>query len=95
MCTILKYNIQTEKMELLCLNQIDTYNYGMGNVDIVADQLCVFYRLDHWMQNKKWWWSITIMFWSLDVTLTNSYVVYSTMCDKNGVIQKIGLIHTL
>ena len=63
---------------------------------LIADQLCVFYRLDHWMRNKKWWWSITIMFWSLGVTLTNSYVVYySTMCDKDGVIQKKGLIHTL
>ena len=60
MCTILKYNIQTEKMECLCSNQINTYNYGMGDVDI-ADQLCVFYRLDHWMRNKKWWWSITII----------------------------------
>ena len=87
------YNIetqQTEKMEFLRLNQIDTYNYGMGGVDI-ADQLRVFYRLDHWMRNKKWWWSI--LFWSLGVTLTNSYVIYQTMCDKDGVEKKDRYTH--
>ena len=62
----------------------------MGDVDI-ADQLRVFYRLDHWMRNKKWWWSI--MFWSLGVTLTNSYVIYQTMCDKDGVKKKDRYTH--
>ena len=88
------YNIetqQTEKMEFLCLNQINTYNYGMGDVNI-ADQLRVFYHLDHWMQNKKWWWSI--MFWSLGVTLTNSYVIYTTMCDKDGAKKKDRYTHS-
>ena len=49
------YNVLTqrkEKMEFLRLNQIDEYNYGMGGVD-VADQLRVFYRLDHWLRNRK------------------------------------------
>ena len=43
----LVYNVETKRKELiqfLQLNQIDTYNYGMGSVDI-ADQLRVFYLL--------------------------------------------------
>ena len=77
--------LQTEKMEFLRLNKIDTYNYGMSDFDI-ADQLRVFYRLDHWVRNKKWMWSI--MFWSLDLMLTNPYIIYITMCDKDGAPNK-------
>ena len=54
------YNVDTKRVELiqfLQLNQIDTYNFGMGNVDI-ADQLRGFYRVDIWLRNRKWWWSI-------------------------------------
>ena len=87
------YNVLTqrkEKMEFLRLNQIDEYNYGMGGVD-VADQLRVFYRLDHWLRNRKWWWSI--LFWALGVMLTNSYVLYTTMCDADGIEKRNRLSH--
>ena len=79
------FNKATRRMEplqFLRLNQIDTYNYGMGSVD-VADQLRVFYRLDHWLRNRKWWWSV--LFWAIGVILTNSYVLYTKMCDEDGV----------
>ena len=79
------FNKATRKMEplkFLRLNQIDTYNYGMGSVD-VADQLRVFYRLDHWLRNRKWWWSI--VFWAIGVILTNSYVLYTKMCDEDNI----------
>ena len=69
-------------MQFLRLNQIDTYNYGMGSVDI-ADQLRVFCRPDHWIRNRKWWWSI--LFWALGVILTNSYVLYIKICDDKGL----------
>ena len=32
--------------------QIDTYNYEMGNVDI-ADQLRLNYWMDFWLRNRK------------------------------------------
>ena len=41
------YNVEINRkkiMRFLQLNHIDTYNYGMGSVDI-ADQLRVFYLL--------------------------------------------------
>ena len=89
----LVYNPQTkckEIMRFLRLNQIDTYNYGMGSVDI-ADQLRVFYRPDHWIRNRKWWWSI--LFWAFGVILTNSYVLYTKMCDDNNVRPKYQYSH--
>jgi preprotein translocase subunit SecY len=80
------YNKERKRMEplwfFLRLNQIDTYNYGMGSVD-VANQLRVFYRLNHWLSNRKWWWSI--LFWVISVILTNFYVLYTKMCDKDKV----------
>ena len=54
------FNVETnivETMRFLQLNQINRYNYDMGNVDI-ADQLRAFYRIDTWLRNRKWWWSI-------------------------------------
>ena len=54
------YNVDIGKVEdlkLLRLNQIDKYNNGMGDVD-VADQLIGVYRLDRWVRNRRWWWSI-------------------------------------
>ena len=50
------YNVDTnqmETMEFLRLNLTDSYNYGMGDVDL-ADQLCGVYRLDRWVRNRKW-----------------------------------------
>ena len=53
--------------------------------------LRVFYRLDHWVGNKNWLWSI--MFWSLGAMLTNLYAIYTTMCDKDGVSNKDQYTH--
>ena len=54
------YNVDTGKVEglkFLRLNQIDNYNNGMGDVD-VANQLRGLYRLDRWLRNRKFWWSM-------------------------------------
>ena len=54
------YNVDTgikEKMKFLRMAYINDYNNEMGDVDI-ADQYCNVYRFDHWLQNRKWWWSI-------------------------------------
>ena len=65
------YNVDTGKVEALKfirLNQIDKYNNGMVIVN-VDDQLSRVYRLDRWVRNRKWWWSM--LFWSMGVLLTN------------------------
>ena len=49
------YNVDTnrvETLEFLRLNKINTYNNGMGDVDL-ADQLRGVYRLDRWVRNRK------------------------------------------
>ena len=79
------YNVDTKRVELmqfLWLNQIDTYNYGMGNVDI-ADQLRGFYRVDIWLHNRKWW--CAILFWAFGVCITNAYILYIKVCDEECV----------
>ena len=48
---------QVEKLEFLRLNQINDYNNGMGDVDL-ADQLRGVYRIDRFVRNRKWWWSM-------------------------------------
>ena len=73
---------QTEILQFLRMNHIDGYNTTMGNVD-VADQLRGNYRIDRWIRNYKWWWSI--FFWDIGVLLTNAYVTYCTICEDNGV----------
>ena len=73
------YNVDTGKVEalkFLRLNQIDKYNNGMGDVD-VADQLRGVYKLDCWVRNSKWWWSM--LFFSMGVLLTNYYKFYLQM----------------
>ena len=70
------YNRETgvmDVMRFLWMNNIDKYNSEMGHVDI-ADQLRGTYRMDHWVRNRKWWWSI--MFWGIGVMMTNAYVMY-------------------
>lgn len=78
------YNVDTgmkEKMKFLCMAYIN-YNNEMGDVDI-ADQYCNVYRFDHWLRNRKWWWSI--FFWGLGVILVNLYIVYVKVCEEEGV----------
>jgi hypothetical protein len=70
------FNIDTQQMEgikFLHLNVNDDYNNGMGNVD-ASDQLQNYYRFDHWLRNRKWWWSI--LFWAEGVMLVNAYILY-------------------
>ena len=79
------YNVETGKVEdlkFLRLNQIDKYNNGMGDVN-VDNQLRGVYRLDRWVRNRKWWWSM--LFWSMCVLLTNYYKLYLQMCKEEGV----------
>ena len=80
------YNVDTdeiESMEFLRLNQINKYNMEMGGVDI-ADQLRGVYRLDRWVRNRKWWWSL--LFWSTGVLLTNAYKLYLRLCGEEDVV---------
>ena len=66
------FNVDTgryEALRFLRLNQKDTYNHTMGNVDL-ADQLQGMYRPDIWVRNRKWW--CYIWFWGLSVLLTNA-----------------------
>ena len=83
------YNVETGKVEslrFLCMNVIDNYNKTMVNVDI-ADQLRGSYCVDHWIRNRKWWWSL--WFWSLGVCLTNAYIMKCKVDLQCGVLQKI------
>ena len=64
---------------------IDMYNSTMGDVDL-SDQLRGLYRLDRWVRNRKWWWSM--FFWGFGVLLTNAYVMYCKFCDENNVPKK-------
>ena len=54
------------------LNMIEEYNNNMNNVDI-ADQLRAVYRCNKWMRKRKLYW--LIFFWSLELLITNSYVL--------------------
>ena len=54
----------------------------MNSVD-VSDQLRNQYRMDHWLRQKKWWWSIWL--YGLGALLTNSWKVYGSVMDEAGV----------
>jgi hypothetical protein len=60
-------------MSFLCLNLIDKYNNFMNSVDL-ADQLWNCYRFNHWLGNRKWWWSIFL--W------TNAYKMYDRIYEE-------------
>ena len=60
----------------LLTNFIDNYNNHMNGADI-ADQLRNQYRPDHWMRNRKWWWSFFI--WGIGVASVNAYKMYDSM----------------
>jgi Transposase IS4 len=84
------FNIESggvESMRFLRLNVNDTYNNEMGQVD-VSDQLRNYYRFDHWLRKRKWWWSIKQ--WGLGVLLVNSYIVYKKVLEEYGVPKKNG-----
>ena len=53
----------------------------MGGVDL-ADQLQGTYCIDEGVRNRKWWWSI--LFWSIGVMITNTYVIYLHVNIDNG-----------
>jgi hypothetical protein len=79
------YCVETGKVEIMKfmrLNINDAYNHDMGHVDI-SDQLRNYYRFDHWMRKRKWWWSL--YFWAIGVLLVNSYVCYKEYCGQEGI----------
>ena len=69
----------------LRLNMIDDYNSQMGDVDI-ADQLRGSYRPDHWLRNRKWWWSLFL--WAIGVAAANGYVSYKRMYESEAKKKK-------
>ena len=74
---------QVENMKFVRLNINDDYNHDMGGCDI-ADQLCNYYRFDHWMWKRKWcWW---FFFRAIGVVLVNTYVAYKTYMLSKGKI---------
>ena len=77
---------QIEKLQFMRLNQINEYNNGMGDVDL-ADQLRGVYRLDTWVRNRKWWWSM--LFWYIGVLSTNAYKVYLRVNEDEGIVKKV------
>ena len=70
---------QVKSLKFLRLSINNDYNYGMGGVGI-ADQLRHYYRFDHWMRKRKWWWSV--FFWGIGVLLVNCYVSYKTYMEQ-------------
>eukprot|EP00536_Pseudo-nitzschia_multiseries_P015533 jgi/Psemu1/42957/gm1.42957_g len=64
------------------VHYLNTYNNGMGDVDI-GDQLREVYRLDRCVWNWKWWWPV--MFWAIGVLLMNAYKLYLSVCKEEGI----------
>jgi len=81
---------QMQPIKFLRVNVNDDYNNKMNAVD-VADQLRNQYRMDHWLRNRKWWWSVFM--WSLGVLLTNAYVMYCRVQEEGNVPKKDRLTH--
>ena len=75
-------------MAHLRLNVIDDYNSNMNGTD-VADQLRGVYRPDHWMRNRKWWWSY--FNWALGVASVNAYKIYGSIYDDDVMRGRVGL----
>ena len=76
------------EMKFLRLNVIDDYNHKMNGTDI-ADQLRGVYRPDHWMRNRKWWWSYFI--WGIGVASVNAFKIYGSIYDDNVKEGRVGL----
>ena len=58
---------------------IDDYNYGVGGFG-VEDQLLLQYRVQYWMHQRIWRWSIFL--WSLGGSVKNSYILYHFLADE-------------
>ena len=83
------WNNSTNKLQdvnFLRVNVNDDYNHLMNPVDI-ADQLRNNYRFDHWMRQKKWWWSIFL--WSFGVLLTNSHLVCTRVMEEARINKRL------
>jgi hypothetical protein len=78
------------EISFLRLNQIDNYNGEMNAVDI-SDQLRNQYRMDHWLRQKKWWWSIWL--WGFGTLITNAYRTYTRVMDDACVSKSNRLSH--
>jgi hypothetical protein len=65
--------LQNESNKFLRLNINNDYNMRMHDVDS-SDQLRNSYRFDHWLRQRKWWWSV--FFWGIGVLMVNAYVAY-------------------
>ena len=63
------------------LNIVHEYNMKMGRTDL-GDQLQGSYRYDHWLRNRKLWWSI--FFWTFGMLHTNSYILFCIFWEAHG-----------
>ena len=77
-------------MRFLHLNANDDYNNDMGHVD-VSDQLCNYYRFNHWLRMFKWWWSIFL--WGFGTLMVNAYVYCTKVLMEASVPKKEWLSH--
>jgi hypothetical protein len=77
-------------LNYLRLNMIDEYNMDMGHVDL-ADQLRGNYRMDRWLRQYKWWWSIWQ--WGIGVLTVNAYIFYKRVMEESGVPKREWLSH--
>jgi len=85
-----KHEAGLNAIEFLRVNVNDDYNNKMNSVD-VADQLRNQYRMDHWLRNKKWWWSVFL--WGLGALLTNAYITYRKVQEAAAIPVKDRLTH--
>jgi len=85
-----KHVRKMQEMKYLRVNVNDDYNHKMNPVDI-ADQLRNNYRMDRWLRNRKWWWSIYL--WGQGVLITNAYIVYCHVMKEANVPKSQTLTH--
>lgn len=64
------------------MNYVNEYNNAMDDVG-VSDQLMNYLRFDHFLRQRKLWWSI--LFWVFDVFLLNAYIIYCKVNLQAGV----------
>ena len=83
-CTKQRYSDVTKvvaSVVFLRLSNANHYNWTMGSCDR-ADQLRMVYRPDHWMRQRKWWWSIFI--WALGIAVTNAYELWRNIWEREN-----------